>query len=57
MNIKESRLNNSNWKIGDVIEFDGKQYEIEDHNAPYIVLRLLPDDERVKPEFLTGRIN
>jgi hypothetical protein len=56
MNIKSSQLlNNLNYNIGDVLDHDGIQYEITDYEGPYIVLRLLPDDERVKPDFISGR--
>ena len=44
------------WKIGHVIADGDDQYEIVDYVDRRAVLRLLPDDERVKPELVFGQI-
>jgi len=39
-----------------VADCEGNQYEITDAENNQVTLELLPEDERVKPEFIAGRI-
>lgn len=61
--IRPNQINLSNWRVGNVLEDVRQssatylqQVEIEDYQSGAIICRLLDRDERVKPEFLAGRI-
>jgi hypothetical protein len=55
LHIRPNRLTHTQFNIGDIIERDGSQYEIADYEGPYLVLRLLPADERVELELISNR--
>jgi hypothetical protein len=48
-----------NWKVGQIVEnaSDRTQFEIVDFDRGRVLLRLLPDDERIEPELLLFRLN
>ena len=68
--VELDRINPLNVRCGDILSgFDGEQYTVVDvfgpkeekiHRfmiPPYVVLEKLEEDERIKPEFITGRVN
>jgi hypothetical protein len=62
MRVKANSIRITNWRIGDVLEdtregeTKGVQVEIVDYEGNTVELRLLPDDERVTPDFIASQI-
>lgn len=59
LEVKSSRLNYSGIRFGDVVESpSGDQYYVADMNTTgtKITLEKLEEEERVKPNFLNGRL-
>jgi hypothetical protein len=58
--IHSTQIQYRDWKTGQILEDEaGNQYEIVDYEAGeighWLDIRRLPNDERVKPEFIAGR--
>jgi hypothetical protein len=65
MEIHSTAIKFRDWKTGQIVVNiaapDGPQYEITDHEIGetgyWVTLRRLPEDERVKPEFIAGEFD
>ena len=61
--VNFEQITPSNFRCGDVLEgSDGNQYVVRDafgqpdNDEQYAVIDQLPDDEKVKSDFLDGRV-